>query len=94
MARGRKASEVVVRAVRLLEGHLSPMEMVAVLKVPKRSVYDLLKRVREEVAEEEAANQQAAILEREKRKKEEMRRELREREIFLSLTEEREQFGL
>jgi len=43
-----------MKAVEVLAGHLKPVEIAEVLSLPKRTVYDLIKRAREKAAREEA----------------------------------------
>lgn len=88
--RGKKTDPLVLKAIRFLDGHLEPLELSQVLNLPKRTTYDLLRQVREEVAREEAARLQAQAEEQARLERERLDRQQWEAEVLSKLAREQE----
>lgn len=91
--RGKATDPVTMKALRLLVGHLTPLEIMGALGLPKRTVYDLIHKVSEQVAQEEAERQQVEAEEVARLERERLDRLEWERKVFVSLAREREQFS-
>lgn len=92
--RGKPTNPLTMKAIRLLDGNMEPLEIGQVLRLPKRTVYDLLKRVREEVAREEAERQRVQRVqagEQARREQERLDRQRWEAEVLSKIQQEVEQ---